>query len=263
MLTLIAAGLLQSAATAAAPPVRPPPAPAPTAPPAAVSDRVAQLEATLRSRAYGDLVRLVNGSANAQQFLATLDWLRDRSGAEHGALLNLLYARELVRANDSQVKSTGQLLDTAALALMLAAVKIRSDGAYCADQTAVIERMDQLMALDPRLVPRLQALPEPFRRQLLDAGIAFEARAAASRPADGDAPFVCAGGLTRMMEGLAAGDFREVPTPPGGNGQTFVVGNGKAPPKTVAPEIWRERQAKLRAGLPAYLRQLLKLPPAS
>lgn len=252
MFAVLVAAVLQAAAPLSS---------APAAPPVA-TDRVAQLDALLSKRAYKELGQLVDAAASPQEFRTTLDWLRDRSLTGNSALVGIWYARDLIRVHDSLGGKT-ELLQTAGLALLLSEAMIRSDGAHCADRSAVEGRLTQLRELAPRPIAALQALPEAARLQLVQGVVDFEARTAAARPEDGDAPFVCTGGLSSMIAGLEAGAIKEVPTPPGMIGKTYAVGDGKTSPQTVAPEVWRERQAKLRSELPVSLRAALKLPPAS
>jgi len=258
-LGLVAAALLQASAAQAPPP------PAPTAaPPASLQSaqaQVAKLDALLDARDYRRLREQVESVATRAEFDTMLVWLRDRSSQGRSAFVSWLYMQGLFSLNEAlNPGKDGALLDTAALALLGGLVLVKSDGAYCADPSAVTNRTTQCMAAGPRLLPRLQALPEALRQQLLGSILNMEASAAAARPADGDAPFVCTGGLADISAGLAAGAVREVPNQPGTFGRSFAVTPPDVAPKTVPEVVRRERQAKLRAELPTYLAQLLKLP---
>ena len=240
------------------------PAPAPTLPPPmsdARKQRIATLDALLSKRDYLALRNAIESATSREEFKDSLDWERDRTLGGSSAFLDIHYAQDLAALAKSAESKGDDLLGTAGLASLIAIAMIRSDGAHCADQTAVGHRIDQVLGMNPAIWAHLKILPEAQRRELASLIVAYEAGVAARRPPDGDAPFVCRGGMKEMIAGLAAGHVKKVPTPPGGVGTTYEVGTSDALPATVEPAIWKPRQEQARAELPKLLADLLDLKP--
>lgn len=230
-------------------------------------DNRAALDAALADDPNG-LFKLLMDQKDANQGYRDLNWERARIYDGAGFAVSLAYMMDLWRVASAlpadPAKVNGDTPDSVrqtAVAFALYNVAIISlDGTRCSDSSAPGHRLDQLAQIARPIFLYGRGLTADQKSNAIRVALHVERATASVRHDD---PLLCSGGLEEIRQGLAANGNKPLAqsTMPGVAGKTMSVPDAPGyKPTYVAPDVWRPKQAALRAQLEATFTTILTPP---
>ena len=223
---------------------------------------VAELDRQWAGQDLAKLVPRLRSVSDPRVVLQDLNWERARIFEGAGFIMAYAYMSDLWRLGSSMTPPVGdQLKQSASMVFAYSLDLVALDGVKCSDPSAPGHRHDQLMFQNMELIKYLAGLPRATRMAIGTLSLAVEK---ATEPLRKDDEVLCGNGMDQMTASLKAmGNISlpQAPAAPGSVGKTILV---PAPPgyrPSFEPaEVWRPKQAELRARMPALLTRILAVP---
>jgi hypothetical protein len=175
-----------------------------------------------------------------------------------GLLLPTIYARDLwaIGINLKVSDPNTDMRVSAALISFYAYQITIIDGAKCEDQSALGNRVSQLLNNRAATFAFLKQQPLDLKMKVVEVAIALERKTAPLRKDD---DLICRGGMAEMKASLERGTQKEVPNTTGHYGKTIAVTPPPDwTPKFVPPSVYRPMQDKARASMRESLLNLVR-----
>jgi hypothetical protein len=218
----------------------------------------ADLDALLTARNWDALGAALSRPVTNQEFARKLNWLKTRMENGGGLLLPTIYARDLwaIGINLKVSDPNTDMRVSAALISFYAYQITIIDGAKCENQSALGNRVSQLLSNRTATFAYLKQQPLELRMKVVEVAIALERKTAPLRKDD---DLICRGGMDEMKASLERGTQKEVPNTTGHYGKTIAVTPPPDwTPKFVPPSVYRPMQEKARADMRESLLNLVR-----